>query len=325
MAKIQDVARMAGVSVSTVSRAFRDDTMVQEETRQRVLSVAKELGYYPNLLARGLKSSKNKMVGFLGSLDTPFYVNIILAVERELQKNGYQLLVGASIYNMDREQHYLEMMASAWVSGVILTPFFEQTDPGMEMLCDRDIPVVQLFRSPYPHLDSVVIDDEQGAYLATRALLEKGHRRILLFDVPVSHAPQRAEGYRRAFREKGLRVDEQMIVIVSNADVPHVIQQLQPTGIVTGVYEQGKCVYQYVKQNGIRIPEQLSLVFFDDAEWMELLGIDAIAQPIDQVGVAASHLLLERMNAERTEQKTLVLQPSYIARGSVTEPPKTDD
>lgn len=324
MAKIQDVARLAGVSVSTVSRAFRDDTMIQEETRQRVLSVAKEMGYYPNLLARGLKSSKNKMVGFLGSLDTPFYVNIILAVERELQRNGYQLLVGSSIYNVDREQHYLEMMASAWVSGVILTPFFEESDPGIQMLCQRDIPVVQLFRSPYTQLDSVVVDDEQGAYLATKALLDHGHRRILLFDIPVSNAPQRSNGYRRAFCEKGLPVDENMIVIVRNEDVPEVIRDLQPTGIITGVYEQGKCVYQYVKENNIRIPEQLSLVFFDDAEWMDMLGIDAIAQPIDRVGVVASHLLLERMSGERTEPKRMVLQPNYIARGSVTSPQTGD-
>jgi transcriptional regulator, lacI family len=317
MTKIQDVAKAAGVSVSTVSRAFRDDTVVNENTRKLVLAKAREMGYYPNLLARGLKSRKSKMVGFLGSIETPFYVNIIQAVERELQKNGYQLLVGTSVHDIEKERDYLETLAGSCVSGIIMTPFLEERDRGISDLAKRGIPVIQLFRNPYDDLDSVLMDDEKGAYLATKALLEKGHSRILLFDIPVSCAPERADGYRRAFREMGKPVDDNLIVITSNEDIPAVIERFQPTGIVTGVYEQGKCVFQYAKAKGLHIPDAFSVVMFDDSEWMQIVDIDAIAQPVEYIGSSASRLLLERMNGERKEPVSLLLQPKYISRGSV--------
>ncbi len=319
MTKIQDVARAAGVSVSTVSRAFREDTSINEKTRRLVLDTAKEMRYYPNLLARGLKSNKSKMVGFLGSIETPFYVNIIQAVEKELRKNGYQLLVGSSIHDVEREQYYLELMASSWVSGVIMTPFFDERDRGVEELTEKGIPVVQLFRNPYEDLDSILNDDEKGAYLATRELIQKGHSRILLFDIPVSFAPQRSEGYRRAFREAGKTVDESLIVITNNDDIPTVIEDLRPTAVITGVYEQGKCVFRYAREKKIKIPRDLSVIMFDDSEWMEMLDIDAIAQPIDYIGQSASRLLLERMSGEREKSVSLLLQPSYIQRGSTAK------
>lgn len=317
MAKIQDVARAAGVSVSTVSRAFREDASINEQTKEIVLATAKEMGYYPNLLARGLKSNKNKMVGFLGSIETPFYVNIIQSIEKELRKNGYQLLVGSSIQDVERERYYLELMAGSQVSGVILTPFFDEQDSAICALSKKGIPIVQLFRNPYDYLDSVLIDDEKGAYLATKALLEKGHSRILLFDIPVSYAPQRAEGYRQAFLRMGKKADENMIVITGNDDIPATIERLKPTAVITGVYEQGKCVFQYAREKKIKVPRELSVVMFDDSEWMEMMEIDAIAQPVNSVGRSATRLLLERITGERTEPVSLLLQPNYMSRGSV--------
>lgn len=124
------------------------------------------------------------MVGFLGSIETPFYVNIIQAVERELQKNGYQLLVGTSVHDIEKERDYLETLAGSCVSGIIMTPFLEERDRGISDLAKRGIPVIQLFRNPYDDLDSVLMDDEKGAYLATKALLEKGHSR----DPPVRYS-----------------------------------------------------------------------------------------------------------------------------------------
>ena len=317
MAKIQDVARAANVSVSTVCRAFREDSSISPETRRMILAAANEMGYYPNLLARGLKSNKSKVVGIVGSIETPFYVDIIKAIESELQKYGYQVLLGTSVHCQERERHYLELMASSWVSGIIMTPFLEEPNSYIDQIHKRGIPVVQLFRRPYDFLDSVVIDDENGAYLAVNDLLNKGHTRILLFDIPVSHAYQRSDGYRKAFREKGLPVDENLIVITANERIPQTIEELKPTAVVTSVYEQGRLVYQYIKEKRLHIPEDLSVIMLDNVEWMEILDINTIAQPIDYIGVSASRLLMDRMEEKKNDPISLVLQPRYMVRSSV--------
>ena len=320
MAKIQDVAKLANVSVSTVSRAFREDTVVNEETRKLVLEKAREIGYYPNLLARGLKTSENKTVGIIGSIDNPFYVDIIKAIELELMKHGYHLLVGSTMHSAEREQYYLELMAGLRVAGVIMTPFFEEDSAHIDLAFKSGIPVVQLFRKPYKFLDSVLIDDEYGAYIATKTMIKSGHTRILLFDVPVSHACQRSDGYRKAFAENGLSLDENMIVITSDDDIPSVIEKLKPSAVITGVYEQGEKVFRYIKENNLKMPGDISVIMFDNVEWMEKLDIDAIAQPIDYVGLSASRLLIDRLSGASEKPVSLVLQPKYVARSSVGKP-----
>lgn len=324
MAKIQDVARKAGVSVSTVSRAFRQDVSISEEKRQRVLTVAKELGYAPNLLARGLKSSTTKTVGIISSIDTPFYVDIIKGIESELLKLGYQMLIGPSVTSPERERYYLELMAGSQVAGIILTPFQNENAAYIKQLHKRGINIIQMFRYPYDFLDSVVVDDERGAYLATAELLDKGHTRILLVDVPVSFAYQRSSGYLQAFREKNIMPDEEMIVRFDTVDSERLhtlMQKLQPTAVITGVHDFGKMVIRYTQKHQLAIPQDLSIIMFDDVEWMEMMHMDAIAQPVDYIGVSASRLLVDRISGTGNTQPpvSLVLQPRLVTRGSVQD------
>ncbi|MDR1703461.1 MAG: LacI family transcriptional regulator [Clostridiales bacterium] len=324
MVKIHDVAKKAGVSVSTVSRAFRQDVSINEETRQQILTIARESGYAPNLLARGLKSSTTKTVGVIGSIDTPFYVDIIKGIETELLKLGYHMLIGLSVTTPDIERYYLEYMAGSQVAGIILMPFADENAAYIKQLYKRNVKIIQVFRYPYDFLDSVVVDDEQGAYLAASELLGRGHTRILLADVPVSFAYQRSAGYRKAFRERGVEPNPDLIVPFKSPDLDllhALMQKLRPTAVITGVHDHGKMVVRYAQKHHLDIPKDLSVIMFDNVEWMEMMRMDAIAQPVDYIGVTASRLLADRIaDADYiTQPVSLVLQPRLIKRGSIRE------
>lgn len=322
LSTIQEVAKKANVSVSTVSRAFREGVSISEDKRQKVLAVASELGYSPNLLARGLKSSSTRTIGVICNITTPFYVDIINVIESELEKLGYQMLLAPNVSTSERERYYLELMSGFQVAGIIFLPTENDNEVYIRQLCKKGISMVQMFRYPYDFLDSVVVDDERGAYLATEELLKKGHRKILLMDVLVSYAYQRSAGYIKAFREWDLPVDKEMIQCVNYIDLENIheiLQKYKPTAVISGVHDVGRILVKYSQKYRISIPEDLSVIMFDDVEWMELMRFDTIAQPIDYIGISACRLLADRItrSCDSDTPISLVLQPRMIARSSV--------
>ena len=322
MSTIQEVAKKANVSVSTVSRAFREDASISQDKKQRVLAVANELGYSPNLLARGLKSSSTKTVGVICSITTPFYVDIVNSIELELQKLGYRMLLGPNVASAERERYYLELMAGFQVAGIIFLPAENNNESYIRQLCRKGISMVQMFRYPYDFLDSVVVDDERGAYLAAETLLKAGHRRILLLDVSVSFAYQRSAGYIKAFQERDLPVDRDLIQCVNSVSLEEMhslLERLKPTAVISGVHDVGRMLVKYSQEYHVDIPGELSVIMFDNVEWMELMQFAAIAQPIDYIGRSASRLLTDRIQhiCDSDSPVSLVVQPRLISRASV--------
>lgn len=322
MTSIRDVANKAGVSISTVSRAFREGTSIAHDKRKKIISIASELGYTPNLIARSLKNKKSNLIGIISSIDNPFYIDIIRSIEVEIRKQGYHIILTCSNEDYNQEIYNLKLMSGAQVDGIIFTPLFEKSAIAIKDLHNQGIPMIQMFRAPYNYLDSVVVNDEKGAFLATQSLIENGHRDILLFNVGVSYAPDRAEGYQRAYTANGLSIDKRFILTVPDVNrgkfIYNAMQTLRPTAVITGVYAIGKIVVQYAHEMNLSIPNDFSLIMFDDVEWASMFGISAVVQPVEYIGLSASRLLIDRICKKNlsSEPISLSLEPQLILRNS---------
>jgi Transcriptional regulators len=324
MATSREVAELAGVSVSSVSRAFRDDAYISREVRERILAAAEKLGYTPNLMARSLKSQKSRIIGLvISDIDNPFYSIITRIIESELKRLGYRLLLSYSNENAEQELEDLNLLASSRVDGIIFTPTTSKHASFIRNLKKQNIALVQMYRTGYADIDSVVMDDEMGAYLATKHLLQNGHSDILLLSVESPISPSRANGYRRAMAEADKPVNEEYVLhLPFQTDLKNIIKNkislLKPTAVVAGTNTIGMDVIKTCKEMKLSIPGDLSLVMFDDVAWASLLEITTVSQPTENLGLCACRTIMDRIAKQyTTEQMTTVLEPFLIARQSV--------
>jgi len=327
MSTSKDVAKLAGVSVAAVSRAFREDAYISKDKKERIMAAAEKLGYTPNLLARGLKSHRSRLIGVLHSdVDNPFFSTMTRVIEQELRNRGYRLIISHSNEDGQLEAENLGVFSGNRVDGVIFTPISEKNKKLVQQLHKRGVFMMQMYRTMYDNLDSVVVDDVEGAYLATSHLLAKGHTRIVLFNVITPYGPDRLQGYLRAYREAGVPIDERLVVPVPyGKDIVSIISdafaRLEPTGIVAGTNMIGKEVYMYAKRQGLRVPDDYSLVVFDDVHWTPMLDITAIQQPMEYLSLSACRAIIDRIEGDMEAQTpiNLSIRPTLIERLSVKD------
>lgn len=327
MPTLNDVAKRAGVSTSSASRAFRDGASISPKLRKKVLNAAKELGYTSNLLARSLKNSKSNLIGLdICELENPFYSFIIKGMEKELKNNGYQLILSYSNGDYEMERKNLELFAGSQTMGIAFIPGTMENRDLVEQLSAKGISMIQLFNHVYDFVDTVAIKDDSGAYQATKYLLEKGHRRILLLNPVTSFSSDRAEGYRKAMHEAGVDVDENLIALFqttheSQYTIQQLIEQQKPTAVIAGVYNLGINVVRACRQLNLKIHKDISLITFDDVEWPELMDITSVCQPMEYIGQSAARILLDRINGriDSNHPVLTIVEPKLNIRNSVRE------
>ena len=325
MTTIREVAKLAGVSPATVSRAFRPNTYISEDAKQKIMEAAKTLNYTPNLMASGLKSKKSRTVGLIVSdIDNPFYSIVTRVLESELKRAGYRLLLSYSHENDEQELEDLMLLASSRVEGIIFTPTGVRNKSFIQSLQQQNIALMQLYRVAYKDIDSIVIDDEKGAYMATKHLLQHGHRDILLLSVDSPISPDRSKGYRAAFAESNLACNESMIMhlpfqIDLSDMIARRIKETSPTAIIAATNVIGMIVVKICKEMNLKLAHDISLIMFDDVPWASLLDITAIAQPINNIGLYAGRTIIKRIQGESqfSGAVTSMLEPQLIARNSV--------
>lgn len=325
MVTLNDIAKKAGVSTSTASRAFQENASITQEMKDRVFKAAKELGYTPNLLARSLKSNKSNIIGLdICDIENPFYSNIIKAMEDSLKRLGYQLVLSYSNGDYREERKNLELFMGMQAMGVVFMPTSAKNKNLVSLLTKRGVAVLQLFNRAYDNVDTISVMDDRGVYRATQHLINNGHQRILLLNVPTPYSADRADGYRKAMLEHGLTVDESMIVCIHEEPklsdkIQELIDTLKPTAIIAGVYNLGKNVIRACRKKNLQIPKDISVITVDDVEWPELLDITAVAQPIEYVGVSAVRILMDRINGNIDSKQPVVtlVEPEMQFRKSV--------
>jgi LacI family transcriptional regulator len=322
---LADVAREAGTSASTASRALSGRGYVAPDVRKRLLATADRLGYVPNLSARTLKQRTSRVVGVIVSdLSNQFYAALAAGIEQTLRDADYQMLILGDNSNAQEELAGARTFLSMRAPGVIMTPAAGAT---ADLLASRGVPVVEVDRRLAPHTcDAVVIDNVRGAYDAVTHLLELGHERIALLVARTTWTTDagRLDGYRAALADSGLRVDRKLVLKIPTHDgeatsqIEALVDAAAPTAIFAANNVLAEQAWRVLRRRGLEIPRDVSLVAFDDVPWMEMVQppITAVRQPAFEMGRRAALLLLRRLEDPTAGRTVEVLQPELVVRGS---------
>jgi LacI family transcriptional regulator len=333
------VARVAGVSQSTVSRALRGDPRVREETRRRVDEAARRLGYVPNSLASSLVSRSTRTVAVIVSdLTNPFFPALLTPVYDELQLLGYRVVLFTERTDIPTGQESLRRLLDRSIDGVLVTTATLDSRFAIE-LKQRGLPLVLLNRYiDGLDVDRVVSDNYEGAVTGGRHLLELGHRRIGIIRGPsnTSTSRDRVAGLREALADHGVELDPDLVregTYSHQSGYQHARELLRlsdpPTAIVCGNDVVAFGALDAALSLGVRVPEDVSILGFDDipmAAW-EVFQLSTLRQPIGDMARAAVRMLAERIEhpADVGPGREQVFATSLVRRATVDRRPDPPD
>jgi LacI family transcriptional regulator, galactose operon repressor len=322
---LADIAREAGTSASTASRALSGRGYVSADARKRLLAAADRLGYVPNASARTLKQKRSRVVGVVVSdLGNQFYARLAAGIEQTLRAADYQMVLLSDNSESEEELAGARAFLAMRAPGVILTPVGHDA---ASLLARHGVAVVEVDRrlATIP-CDAVVIDNERGAREATEHLLGLGHRKVALLVVATEWTTDagRIRGYRAALRAAGIAVDERLILRIEAQDagaedrIEALIDELGPTAVFAANNLLAEQAWRVLRRRGVALPGDVSLVAFDDMPWMSMVdpGITTVAQPTDELGREAARLLVRRVDDPLCEPTEACLQPTLVMRGS---------
>jgi DNA-binding LacI/PurR family transcriptional regulator len=337
MSSITDVAAKAGVSVATVSRALRDLPGVAATTREAVRSAAAELGYVPSPSAAGLPTGRTHTVGVVVPwLGRWFFTSLLDGAQQVLVKHGYDVLLYDVGGTDEAHRRILDTKLLSKRVDALLVLSLPLTSHEVVALGKMHRPVVVVGPS-VPGLSCVRIDDVEAGYIATRHLLQLGHRRIAFvggdpadqFGFPV--APDRQLGYERALRTCGIPPDPCLSVPATftvdggmDAASELVARPERPTAVVAWSDEIAMGVLYAVRSAGLRVPQDVSVIGVDDHDLSRLFDLTTVAQPVREQGRLAARLLVERLleaGAIEPEVATVTVPIRVVVRGTTGPPP----
>lgn len=336
MPSIREVAEQAGVSLGTVSNVLNRPEVVAEATRLRVQAVIEQLGFVRNGSAHQLRAGRSYHLGLVVlDVTNPFFTEVARGVEDAANEAGYVVILCNSDSSPEKESRYLHVLQEQRTAGVLITPV--QNDVAyLQHLRQQDIAIVLLDRpSRARDLCSVAIDDALGGELATRHLLELGHRRIAFVSgsLSIRQYAERRRGARRAIKMAGLDPNEimsELPIVAQNANSgEQCVEALlahtpRPSAVFCANDLLALGVMRGLGQRGIKIPDDIALIGYDDVEFASMLSpaLTSIRQPKYQLGRAAAELLLHEINDTEQHQHTQIMyKPELIIRASTQTQP----
>ncbi|EIT68305.1 MAG: LacI family DNA-binding transcriptional regulator [Hydrocarboniphaga sp.] len=319
---IKDVAKAAGVSPATVSRALGKGP-VSEELRAQVEAAVRATGYRPNLAARRLRSQDSGTIGLVvADIRNPFFTAVSRAVEDSAYRAGMRVILCNTGEDPEREALYLRHMQSERITGLIFAP----TRSTLDQLSKKalDFPVVFIDRcGPGGLHDAVVLDNREAMGELVAHLVERGYRRIGgLFGNSSSTGAQRRDGYLEAMARFGLKPEFRLVAPSAEAAQAEAQAWLaadeRPEALVVSNSLLLIGVLRAARARGLAIPGDLALAGFDNESWTELVepGITVIEQPVEEIGRAAMNLLFERLKTPGLPVRKVVLSGRCVLRGS---------
>jgi LacI family transcriptional regulator len=324
---LKDVADHAQVSKATVSRVLNNNPNVAEELRVRVLESIRLLGYQPNRAARRLRASVSEVLGLIISdIENPFFISVVRGVEDAAYASQMSVVLCNTDENPAKQQMYLRVMQAERVAGLIISPTNVNED--FTELSQVGIPVILLDRRTDKfETDAVTIDNVGGAFLAVRHLIDLGYERIgTIGGSPhLTTGRERFEGYRKALNAAGLKIDEKLVKIgdFKTDSGYRLVSELislprPPQAIFVANNLMTLGTLRALRENNIRVPQDVALVGFDDMPWSSELcpPLTAISQPTYELGQETVNLLLRRLANPDAPIRTVTLQPRLIVRES---------
>ncbi|MFB0506385.1 MAG: LacI family DNA-binding transcriptional regulator [Thermodesulfobacteriota bacterium] len=332
-ATIKDIAKLVGVSHTTVHRALNDKPRISQSTKDRIISIARELNYQPNVLAQSLVLGRTKTLGLvITTIVNPLYPELAKGIEDAARFLGYNIILCCTNFDISLEKQYIDMLRSRGVDGIIFTSAHIH-DPNITRLVKDQFPLILVNRRVYgdplmDRIDYVVAENAKGGFLAVEHLIKMGHKMIGVISGPPdsSAAVERLEGARKAFIEYGLNPAELLVLegdflkpsgyeaarkFLSLRDAPSAIfsvNDYMALGALEGILD-----------SGFRIPEDIALVGFNDIEFTSLKAIEltTIGQKKYEMGSIAVHTLIDKIEGRDGDKvRQITLEPELIVRRS---------
>jgi LacI family transcriptional regulator len=330
MATIYEVSKLAGVSLATVSRVMNDTGNVTPKTRKKVLFAIKELGYRPNSMAQSLASKRSNTVGILiPELYGPFFGILLSNIEGELRKAGKRSIITAGHSDEAREKDCIEFLLSSTCDALILYVHSVSNEYLIE-LNKGPVPIVLMNRNIPELADHCInLDNEHGGYIATRSLLELGHKKVAYISGPSWKVDsfKRLSGHKRALQEFGVEFDERLVFegtfeeSSGREGVNHLLQLGHEfTGLVCANDEMAAGAMTSAIEQGLRIPDDLSVMGFDDVAFNRFLNpqLSSIGCRTDEMGQMAASTILKRVYGKENITIQNSFEPEVILRASVS-------
>lgn len=335
---INDIAKSLGVSKTLVSFVINgrgNEKGIKKDTQKMVMDKVAELGYQPNAFARSLRTGKSKTIGVIvADISNPFYARMCRSIEDELSKFSYNVVICSSDEKEEKENKLIDMLVDRQVDGIIISPT-SQKPLKIKSLIDRDFPVILIdrfysqYKIPYVSLDNFDISKKAVEYL-----FDKGHKNIGLLSISPGYTSvmkERIEGYKAAVRDKNGRVDNSLIFEINfekiNEQLCEVMTELVKKKNITAVFSLNNSISKEVlkcaKRFNREIPEDISLISFDDIELFEIVNpsVTAIKQPICEMGKKASNeiinVILKKHKPDNSFNKKF--KAEFVERNSVKE------
>ncbi len=328
MVTIKDVAKMAGVSTSTVSRAISGKIPVDKETIDKVMKAVKALDYEPNALAKGLKEGKTNTIALIiPNIGNPLFPPLAKGVEEVARKNGYTVILCNTEDNLDIEKKYIDKMNKRLVDGFIIATAVDGSDHILSMR-DEGVPVVLLIRHMGDSVDAVILDNFKGAYDAVTYLCNREHKKIAIINgrLELTLYKERFNGYLKALEDAELPMDNSLILDDSigagngyDVTVNLLEKGIIPDAIFATTDLRALGAIRAIKDFGYKVPEDISVIGFDNVEFSELMDpqLTTVAQPLYSMGSLAMEKLIKIMNTKTIDKVSIdKINPELILRKS---------
>jgi LacI family transcriptional regulator len=331
---IKQIAEVAGVSFSTVAKALRGDPAINQKTRQRVKNIAAELNYYPNSMAKALRSKKTQTIGIiLNDLSNPFFSDIYKVIADTLHHKGYSMLLSDSNYDLEIEKKNILMMLSKKVDGIIISPVNENSQNN-DLIINSNTKAVFIDITPKNmDVNYVFVNHEKAGYIATNYLLESGHRKILLLNGPknVSFSEYFLNGHLKSFEKYNVTPDfNLMINCKPNIKCAYDLllhlwgssnkkYSIDFTAVLTIGDILAMGIYEAASEIGIKIPEGCSIIGYDNIFSSKYCNppLTTIHQPKKRIGQQSIEILLKQLSDNTRTHEKIILEPELIVRDSV--------
>ncbi len=327
---IHDIARELKISASTVSRALQNNPRISQKTRDKIRELAETMGYRPNTLASNLRNKKSNTIGIVVPLiNRHFFSSVISGVEEVAFKAGYTVVISQSNDLANKEIAIVQSMFANRVDGLIVSIAMQSTTfEHLKIFKKRNIPLVFFDRVvPEIETDKIVVDDYMGGFRVTQHLIDQGYQRIGHMAGPqnlMTYA-DRKNGYADALKKNGIPYDESLVIsstLISESGVAAVQQMMElpnpPDAIFCGNDTTALSAMIYLRNKGIRIPEDMGIVGFSNEPFSKVVSpsISTIAQPAFLMGQKAAELILHQIAHKGKSCQTVVLPTELIIRES---------
>lgn len=334
---IRDVAKLAGVSLATVSNVVNGTRPVAAETRARVQRAVEALGYAPHAAARSMRGGTSGLIGLIvADITNPFFTSLVQSIERAASSYGHAVLLCNSDEDVEREQQHLQLLHTQRVDGIVLAATGHASRGRAAALDRLRVPVVLVDRAFGEFgLDAVMLDNRRAALEATRHIVGWGHRRIAMLTGPatLSTGADRIAGYREALLEAGIAVDESLVRDTGfreerayEAACELLGAPARPTAIFAANNLIAIGVMRAIADLKLSCPNDVSVVSIDDFPWVNAFRprLTTVAQPVAAMGEAAVRLLFARIEGRAAaETRVEVMAPMLMVRDSCSAPAET--